>query len=91
MFDHWILSNCETNVPQFIPRSRPSKMFFKMSVVENFANFTGKHLCWSLSFKDSFFYRTPSVAPADSAILQGFSASCLWPYQLKQRFYEYKK
>ena len=92
MFDHWILSNCETNVPQFIPWSRRSKVFFKMGVVKNFANFTEKHLCWSLSFKNSFFYRTPPVAPsADSAILQGFSASCLWPYQLKQRFYEYKK
>ena len=23
-------------------------MFFKIGVLENFANFTGKHLCWSL-------------------------------------------
>ena len=29
-------------------RSSRSKMFFKISVLENFAIFTGKHLCWSL-------------------------------------------
>ena len=28
-------------------RSR-SQMFFKIVVLKNFANFTGKHLCWSL-------------------------------------------
>ena len=27
--------------------SRP-QMFFKIEVLKNFANFTGKHLCWSL-------------------------------------------
>ena len=25
-----------------------SQMFFKVGVLKNFANFTGKHLCWSL-------------------------------------------
>ena len=29
-------------------RSSPSHMFFKIGVLKNFANFTGKHLCWSL-------------------------------------------
>ena len=29
-------------------RSRRSQMFFKIGVPENFAIFTGKHLCWSL-------------------------------------------
>ena len=25
-----------------------SQMFFKIGVLKNFVNFTGKHLCWSL-------------------------------------------
>ena len=29
-------------------RSSRSQMFFKIDVLKNFANFTGKHLCWSL-------------------------------------------
>ena len=28
-------------------RNSPSQMFFKIEVLENFANFTGKLLCWS--------------------------------------------
>ena len=27
-------------------------MFFKIGVLKNFANFTGKHLCWSLSLSN---------------------------------------
>ena len=30
-------------------RSSRSQMFFKIGVLKNFALFTGKHLCWSLS------------------------------------------
>ena len=40
-------------------RSNRSLMFFKISVLKNFATFTGKHLCWPLQ---AFFYRTPTVA-----------------------------
>ena len=29
-------------------RSSRLQMFFEKSVLKNFANFTGKHLCWSL-------------------------------------------
>ena len=29
-------------------RSSLSQIFFKIGVLENFTNFTGKHLCWSL-------------------------------------------
>ena len=29
-------------------RSSRSQMFFKIVVIKTFANFTGKHLCWSL-------------------------------------------
>ena len=36
-------------------------MFCKISVLKNFASFTGKHLSWSL-FLTKFFYRTPPVA-----------------------------
>ena len=48
----------------FLRRSR-SQMFFKIGVPKNFANFTGKHLCWSLFLTKlltfPFFYRTPPV------------------------------
>ena len=33
---------------QYKSRSSRSRMFFKISVDKNFANFTGKHLCWGL-------------------------------------------
>ena len=29
-------------------RNSCSQMFLKIGVLKNFANFTGKHLCWSL-------------------------------------------
>ena len=29
-------------------RSSRSRLLFKISVLKNFANFTGKHLCWSV-------------------------------------------
>ena len=31
-------------------RSSRSQMFFKIGVLKTAANFTGKHLCWSLFF-----------------------------------------
>ena len=31
-----------------LSRSSRSQMFFKTGVRKNLANFTGKHLCWSL-------------------------------------------
>ena len=34
-------------------------MFFKIGVLNNFAIFAGKHLCWPVQ---GFFYRTPAVA-----------------------------
>ena len=34
-------------------------MFFKMGVLINFVNFTGKHLCWSL-----FLVKLPASRPA---------------------------
>ena len=37
---------------QNISRSSPLQMFLKKGVVRGFANFTGKHLCWSLFLKN---------------------------------------
>ena len=37
-----------TNNKTFIGRNRRSQMIFKVGVLKNFSNFTGKHLCWSL-------------------------------------------
>ena len=31
-------------------QKQPPEVFFKKNVLKNFANFTGKHLCWSLFF-----------------------------------------
>ena len=37
-------------------RSSRSQMFPKKGVLINFANFTGKHLCWSLGTKQKKYY-----------------------------------
>ena len=36
-------------------RGSCSQMFFKISVLKNFTNFTGKHLCWILIFNKVTF------------------------------------
>ena len=41
-------------------RSSLLQMFCEIDGLTNFANFTGKHLCWSP------FYRTPPVAASDT-------------------------
>ena len=38
ILDKWAISKC---------RSSRLHMFFKIDVLKNYANFTGKHLCWS--------------------------------------------
>ena len=63
MWKKWI---CSSKM-QGLAGSGRSQMFFKICVLKNFENFTGKHLCWSLIiklqafkvFKYTFFYRTP--------------------------------
>ena len=42
-------------ITAFLYTSRSSRlqMFFKIGVLKNCANFTGKHLCWSLFLKNS--------------------------------------
>ena len=65
-------------------------MFFKIGVLKNFTNFTGKHLRWSLflikqvlsseiceTFK-KVFYRTPQVAAPETKRFTGI------PYNLKR-------
>ena len=37
----------ERSIPDKLKSSR-SQMFFNIGALKNFANFTGKHLCWSL-------------------------------------------
>ena len=39
-------------------RSGRSRMFFKVGVLKNFANFTGKQLCWSLFLKKLQAFRS---------------------------------
>ena len=45
--------------------SRP-QMFFKIEVLKNFANFTGKHLCWSLFLIKLQALRPPFLLKRDS-------------------------
>ena len=40
-----------TSHPPPLCRSSRLQMFFKKDVLKTFANFTGKHLCWSLFLK----------------------------------------
>ena len=37
----------------FISRSSRSLIFFKLGVLKNLSNFTGKHLCWSLFLQNT--------------------------------------
>ena len=46
---------------RWIARSRRWQMFFKIGVLKNSANLTGKHLCWSL-----FLIKLQYVKPATS-------------------------
>ena len=63
-------------------------MFFRIGVLQNFANFTGKHLCWSLFliksakvcsceickiFKNTFFDRAPTVAASALYKIENFA------------------
>ena len=41
-------------------RSSRSQMFCKIGILKNFANFTGKHLCWK-----SLFSKVADLKPAD--------------------------
>ena len=38
-------------------RSSHWEVFCKKGVLKNFTKFTGKHLCWSLFFKNLFFLK----------------------------------
>ena len=38
---------CDVMCVQYVQK-QPPEVFFKKGVLKNFANFTGKHLCWSL-------------------------------------------
>ena len=61
-----IFIGCADKYVGHTSRSSRSQMLFKIGAPKNFANFTGKHLCWSL-FEEScrpsghFVYRTPPV------------------------------
>ena len=56
-------------------RSSRAQMFFKISVLKNFALFTGKHLCWPLQ---AFIYRAPRVAASGFSRQQIPLFSWIW-------------
>ena len=47
-------------------RSSRSQMFFKIVFLKNFANFTGKHICWSLFLIKLQAFRSSAVLKRDS-------------------------
>ena len=47
-------------------RSSRLQMFFKIGVLKNFANFTGKHLCWSLFLIKLQGWRPSTLSKRDS-------------------------
>ena len=44
----------------------PSELFYKYDVLKNFANFTGKHLCWSLFLNKNAGDRPATLLKGDS-------------------------
>ena len=50
-------------------------MFFKISVLKNFAIFLGKHFRWPLQ---AFFYRTPTVAACSKYFFSAESGIYCW-------------
>ena len=58
----WLLS-CEKMT---ISRSSPSQMLFKIGALKNFALFTWKHLCWSLSLIKLLDWRPATLLKEDS-------------------------
>ena len=48
---NWVVGLDPWKTAHIIFRSRDLQMLFKIDVLKNFANFTGKHLCWSLILK----------------------------------------
>ena len=56
-------------------------MFFKIDVLENSANFTGKHLCWSL-----FVIKLQAIRPTTLLKRDSNTGDILWDLQ---KFLEY--
>ena len=46
----WIYQSCNQNMLIVNKQKQPPEVFFKKCILKNFAKFTGKHLCQSLSF-----------------------------------------
>ena len=64
----YVLSSYPLSLYRFFTmfRSNRLQMFFKIGVLRNFANFTGKHLCWSLFLIKSQARRPGTLLKSDS-------------------------
>ena len=51
----------------YIARGSRSQMFFKIGVLKNLANFTGKQLCWSLFLIELEAARPETLLKRDSS------------------------
>ena len=50
---------CDVMCVQYVQK-QPAEVLLKRGVIENFANLTGKHLCWCFPVKLAKFLRTPN-------------------------------
>ena len=71
---------CYVMCVQYVHK-QPPEVFFKKDVLKNFANFTGRHLCWSL------FFNKVTGLRACSFIKKGLQHRCV-PVKLA-KFYEH--
>ena len=62
-----------------------SKMFFKIGALKNFANFTGKHLCWM----ESLFNKVAGLKR--SATLLKRDSTQMFPYEIYKIFCQEKQ
>ena len=66
------------------PQKQPLELFCKKGVLRNFANFTGKHLCWSLFLIGLQAFRPAALSKRDSNTdvfllnLQNFWEHCMF-------------
>ena len=64
---------------QHFYRSSRSQMFLEIGVFKDFANFTGKHLCWSLFLIKLQVWRAYDVRPGEpTMLLKRDSKTCVF-------------
>ena len=66
---------CDVICVQYVQK-QPTKVFFKKGILKNFANLTGKHMCWSL-----FLIKLQAWGPVTLLKRDSNTDVFLWNYQ----------